>query len=854
MFSQSENSDDDSKSSSILTQPTENISRKEPTLDSSNCENSNHKGLPESENHVVSTKAGHNVYIPSWYKEVISSNRDLGILDEEMRNRCWMTDELATEIRKYYPSTDEIMFNKSIGDCTRDHEAFHKKCSELFPEGRVFLSYIQLNQAAKHFLDGWYIKGSFGNMRVSCFYSNVRKSTYTSTCDPSKKRKTKPSLKQQYQCPFQLRYNFLEKKGSDEELPNSFWKVKLTTCQYDHSCQLSNIFYKTAKRQSRGTAKIDLASMTSLLMLLKANPTTSANALRPLLLEYIHHDVPLDSTYIRNFRQRVAYFHAKNPDFKELSISEASTLLDKSPITNEERKILDDPIIRINFNDMLLKIMSEGSSTWEALAFLKRCKKEIPGFDFRIRLNENNHPCALVFTTLDGRLNAIKYGELVTIDMQHRQHNNQNWPYFAPVIKDMDMKIGVLCEAMVISEDVDAYAWVFKKMVEMEPRFDLKKIKYIFADQRITNVLLHDLGISETCLLRGDYYHLTNEVWPQPHNFGPVYMAQIGPFLRQMLLSRSEEQFDQCYADAKKYLINDPDKLKKLDVIKNNPSYYAGYYLRQYRGNIGVNGDASSEQNHASIVAHLGNSANGWSIMDHICHLVKRQAEHTKIKKKRDDEWHCRAHGYTSKEIGQRGVDDTAAKKALSSYAYNELYTRAAKYACFLTSEVEPDGSVTVWKAGEDKNESKVWKITIGGRCSCQKNIDFDFQCGHELVADKKFLISKYNIRWLNNNYYFVHYPENSPYNFTFFPTTPDDNDVELDTLPSSTNDNNYINEMQSFQAALSEVHACDSISKTKITYSDLVQKLSELARTVQFNQEHCITVMSDIDKMIQHY
>ena len=182
--------------------------------------------------------------------------------------------------------------------------------------------------------------------------------------------------------------------------------------------------------------------------------------------------------------------------------------------------------------------------------------------------------------------------------------------------------------------------------------------------------------------------------------------------------------------------------------------------------------------------------------MDHICHLVKRQAEHTKIKKKRDDEWHCRAHGYTSKEIGQRGVDDTAAKKALSSYAYNELYTRAAKYACFLTSEVEPDGSVTVWKAGEDKNESKVWKIPIGGRCSCQKNIDFDFQCGHELVADKKFLISKYNIRWLNNNYYFVHYPENSPYNFTFFPTTPDDNDVELDALPSSTNGNNYINEM----------------------------------------------------------
>ena len=108
-------------------------------------------------------------------------------------------------------------------------------------------------------------------------------------------------------------------------------------------------------------------------------------------------------------------------------------------------------------------VMTEGSSTWEALGYLKRCKKEIPGFDFRIRLNEKNHPCSLIFTTPNGRMNAIRYEEVIMIDMQNKQHNIQNWSYFAPVIKDMDMKVGVICEAIVISEDIDTYAWVLKK-------------------------------------------------------------------------------------------------------------------------------------------------------------------------------------------------------------------------------------------------------------------------------------------------------------------------------------------------------------------------------------------------------
>ena len=115
--------------------------------------------------------------------------------------------------------------------------------------------------------------------------------------------------------------------------------------------------------------------MKTLIMVLKSNPSTNARSLRPLLLPYVTKEQDITSTFIRNFRQRVAYFLALNPNFSDLSIDEVNSLVSQKYMTEEEHKVLDNPLIRINFNDMLRKIMSEDSSTWEALAFAKRCKK-----------------------------------------------------------------------------------------------------------------------------------------------------------------------------------------------------------------------------------------------------------------------------------------------------------------------------------------------------------------------------------------------------------------------------------------------------------------------------------------------
>ena len=174
---------------------------------------------------------------------------------------------------------------------------------------------------------------------IRCFYSKIKRKDYDSRYERDKRRANHTSLKKQCSCPFQSRYSYLEYQHKNH-IPTSLYKIKITECNYNHTYQLSSIFYKTANLQLHGTCKLNLNGMNSILILFKSNPATYASSLRPILMEYVHRDIPLDTTYIRNFRQRVALFHTKNPTYKDISTEEANMLLEPSPVTEDESKIL----------------------------------------------------------------------------------------------------------------------------------------------------------------------------------------------------------------------------------------------------------------------------------------------------------------------------------------------------------------------------------------------------------------------------------------------------------------------------------------------------------------------------------
>ena len=72
-------------------------------------------------------------------------------------------------------------------------------------------------------------------------------------------------------------------------------------------------------------------------------------------------------------------------------------------------------------------------------------------------------------------------------------------------------------------------------MVEMDPQLSLNQIRFIFADQLITQETIVKLGVKETCVLHGDPYHLLNRVFPE--NFGLMYDS-LFPFLDTMLIGK----------------------------------------------------------------------------------------------------------------------------------------------------------------------------------------------------------------------------------------------------------------------------------------------------------------------------
>ena len=151
---------------------------------------------------------------------------------------------------------------------------------------------------------------------------------------------------------------------------------------------------------------------------------------------------------------------------------------------------------------------------------MKECKESITGFDYRIQYSANGRPTGLLYMTSRMRYNLLRYGNIIFLDGQKRRYNNLNWPYIGPVIKNSENRIGVTCESIVTTEDTETYTWIFRLMQSIEPRWSFSKIQILYADGLMSQRLLENLNISDTCIIHGDYYHLMKENWPKPENVG----------------------------------------------------------------------------------------------------------------------------------------------------------------------------------------------------------------------------------------------------------------------------------------------------------------------------------------------
>jgi hypothetical protein len=208
----------------------------------------------------------------------------------------------------------------------------------------------------------------------------------------------------------------------------------------------------------------------------------------------------------------------------------------------------------------------------------------------------------------------LRFGYCIFLDSQKRQYNTMGWPYIGPVIKDSEMKVCCVAESICVEESHCMYVWITQMLSKMEPQFNLHSIKIIFGDQALTNQILVDLGIKETRILRGDYYHLINEV--RPATFGTHLYQQICADLDWMLLGLMEE-WEHSSTSAKQHLLGNAEKFSALEQIYKDPSHYAGWFLKNIEGNLLLNGSVPAE----TKSFHGGS----WSIAEHVTKLLECQ-------------------------------------------------------------------------------------------------------------------------------------------------------------------------------------------------------------------------------------
>ena len=516
--------------------------------------------------------------------------------------------------------------------------------------------------------------------------------------------------------------------------------VKISSVNFKHTCTLDTVFHRTAM-QSGGRLNIDISKMQTLLMLLEDNPRMNAMTLRPLLQKYLPHHKAVDSTFVNNFRRRAqCYLLTHQNGIETLSLKDAEKLSKNKSLSAADEVInIDDPVVSANMKEMFKKILQGDKSIWSAIRYLEIQQEEIKGFVFSVKRNKEGYPSAIMYMTPRMRQNCIRFGDVLFLDAQQRQFNSSGFPYISPCMVDEEGNVCQGCEAIVVEETLDMYAWILSEMSRLELRFELEKVKFIFSDQKVTDTLLEQLGITDSCTLRWDAWHLMNEVWPKRTNFGNQFV-HIKNYLQAMLYSRDENEWDDAFYNARRIIIHNTEMADKLTSIYNDPSHYAGYYLSRIKsGSLGKHGDSHSEQNHGSIVAYMGQGGS-LSIKEQIESLMKRHQNRVRQKTTKESSLRVRLElPYTSLFDDYEGVADNAARQVLSEHAYNKFFKKSLIKARDYQCERRDDNTIYVWPCNQSTYENTPIKerrsFKENERCSCYYRFVFNIQCAYEYAV-----------------------------------------------------------------------------------------------------------------------
>ena len=603
------------------------------------------------------------------------------------------------------------------------------------------------NNALQKLLEEWVASTGYHGTNIRC--------TYTAQPDRSKRYKTtnkKKNISDDVKCPFGIWFSIMNRK-SGEKLPASYQPVRVTKIVTDHTCGLSTISHRLAKTSRGDNMKIPLENLRFVARLISANPNISTKDLRPHLKNYLPHYVGCTDVHCRSIRKKINNYYLTHGWDSQLDHESSNNILGKGAAF--DKIDVDDAFVSKNLSRMLKQILRQDNHMWKAQRYCEAMKKSIPGYDYRIHVDQRiDEPDAILWVTPAMRMVLRRYPEILSLDMQKRQYNILNWPYCSLVFHSGHGKGLSGCECIVCEESHKMYKWIIETCADIEPSFQPQKIKMIYADNLITKELLVDLGIHRTCQLHCDYHHQQRIVWPKL--FGS-YFNKISDDLEKILRSDTENEFVTACNNAKLTLYRNQNLVQELDKIQKNPSYYAGYILKQTDGLMGAKTSAAVEQNHAGNVAYIGKGGN-FEIVDQMNQHNERQQNKQKILNDDENEFHVKANRYKGKGVEPIKGADELARKTLNRYAFIHLWSKQLNFTKNLQKETLPDGTVDVWPLKMTKEESQsIYNLNPNDsniRCSCAHRREYLSQCRHEIKVHSQFIKTNWPHRFYSKFVY----------------------------------------------------------------------------------------------------
>ena len=70
-----------------------------------------------------------------------------------------------------------------------------------------------------------------------------------------------------------------------------------------------------------------------------------------MIRNVVPNSTELNAQYLNNLRRRAVIYHATNPDATEISTQDAHKLLAPGHISMCEAESIEDPLLRVNFNE-----------------------------------------------------------------------------------------------------------------------------------------------------------------------------------------------------------------------------------------------------------------------------------------------------------------------------------------------------------------------------------------------------------------------------------------------------------------------------------------------------------------------